>query len=136
MDEILAHGTKAVFADFDLSFCRRTSMGRGFYFTSDFGMAQVYSGGEDPLVARIRIGNPYEIDAGEASTTRIMEWAKIFKHSDAREQLLATGYDGVVFRDGDFIEAVAFHPKQIEAMGRHPSFAAAEASRQLTNLRP
>jgi len=135
MDEILAHGSRAVFDEFDLAFCRRTSMGRGFYFTSDFDMAHVYSGGDDPLVARIRIGNPYEIDASEASTVRIMEWARIFKHPDAREQLLASGYDGVVFRDGDFIEAVAFHPEQIEILGRHPSFEAAEAWRQLTPLR-
>jgi hypothetical protein len=136
MDEILAHGSKVVFDEFDLAFCRRTSMGRGVYFTNDFDMAQVYSSGSDPIVARICIENPYEIDADVVTTSDVMEWARIFKQPDAREQLIASGYDGVVFREGGFIEAVAFHTEQIETMGRHPSFAAAEACRQLTALRP
>jgi hypothetical protein len=116
----------ADFEEFDLSFCRRMSMGRGFYFTSDFGMAQVYSGGRSPIVARIQIDNPYEIDASKVSNADIMEWARIFKMGDARERMIASGYGGVVYREGDFIEAVAFQPTQITIMGRHLSLEEAD----------
>ncbi len=97
-------------------------MGRGFYFSSDIGMAQVYSGGRDPVIARITMGNAYEIDGHEASTADVREWAGVFKFPDARERLLAAGYDGAIYREGDFIEAVAFRPEQIESFGRHPGF--------------
>ncbi|NTF17129.1 DUF3990 domain-containing protein [Agrobacterium rubi] len=126
MDYVLAHGSAADFDTFDLSFCRRTSMGRGFYFTSSFEMAQVYSGGRDPIVARVQLDNPYEIDALLVPSEDVMAWARIFRMADAREQLIGSGYDGVIFREGDFIEAVAFHPEQIESLGRQPSFAASE----------
>lgn len=125
--QVLAHGSSADFEDFDLSFCRRNSMGRGFYFTSDIRMAQVYSGGMDPIIARITMDNPYEIDGDEVSTAEISEWAKVFKHPDAREQLIAAGYDGAVYREGSFIEVSVFHPAQIESLGRHASFEEAVA---------
>lgn len=120
--KVLAHGTRASFVEFDLSFCQRTSMGRGFYFTSDIGMAQVYSGGMDPIVARISIDSPYEIDGHEVAPSQVMEWARVFKSPDAREQLIAAGYDGAIYREGEFIEAVVFCREQIEILGRYPSF--------------
>lgn len=92
-------------------------------------MAQVYSGGRDPVVARIRIENPYEIDAFTTSTADVAEWARMFKMADARERLIGSGYDGVVYREGVFLEVVAFHAEQIENLGRHPSFEAAQVSR-------
>ncbi len=94
-------------------------MGRGFYFTSDIAMAHVYSGGMDPVVARITIDNPYEIDGNDAATSEVREWARVFRFPDAREQLMAMGYDGVVYREGSFVEVSAFHAEQIESLGRH-----------------
>lgn len=129
--QVLAHGSSADFEEFDLSFCRRHSMGRGFYFTSDIAMALVYSGGADPIIARITMDNPYEIGGTEVPSADVMEWAKVFKFPDAREQLIAAGYDGAVFREGDFIEAVAFHPGQIESLGRHPSFEEAVQGKEM-----
>lgn len=126
MYELLAHGSPVKFDEFDLSYCRRMSMGRGFYFTSDFEMAKVYSGSLDPIVARIRIENPYEIDGLVASNADVMSWARMFKMPDARERLLEAGYDGVAYREGDFVEAVAFHSEQLEVLGRYPSFEVAE----------
>jgi hypothetical protein len=118
--KVLAHGTRASFVEFDLSFCQRTSMGRGFYFASDIEMAQVYSGGMDPIVAIVTLGNPYEIDGEEVTPRDVMEWARVFKSPGAREQLMVAGYDGAIYREGEFIEAVAFLPEQIEILGRHP----------------
>lgn len=103
-------------------------MGRGFYFTSDIRMAQVYSAGRDPVIARVTLENAYEIDGLEASTSDVWEWARVFRREDARERLLAAGYDGAIYREGDFIEAVAFMPEQIESLGRHPGFEEAIAA--------
>lgn len=126
--QVLAHGSSADFEEFDLSFCRRNSMGRGFYFTSDIQMAQVYSAGRDPIIARVTLENAYEIDGLEASTSDVWEWARAFRREDARERLLAAGYDGAIYREGDFIEAVAFMPEQIENLGRHAGFEEALAA--------
>lgn len=91
-------------------------------------MARLYAGGRDPNIARLHIAQPYEIDSHEATTAEVRAWSRIFSFEDAREQLIDQGFDGVVFREGDYIEVVAFHPEQIESMGRHPSFEAAGAS--------
>jgi hypothetical protein len=119
---ILCHGTTTDFEEdgFDLSHCKEGgAMGRGFYFSNDVALGRQYSGGDLPIVAMITLENPYELDRDAVTYEERLGWGRMFRPNvDARERMIAAGYDGVLFREGDYVEAVVFYPEQIESYGR------------------
>jgi hypothetical protein len=108
---------------FDISYCKEGgAMGRGFYFSNDIALARQYSGGDLPIVAMITLENPYELDRDAVSFRERLVWGRMFRPNvDARERMISAGYDGVLFREGDYVEAVVFYPEQIESFGRRAS---------------
>lgn len=120
---LLCHGTRHDFDEFDLSFCEEGgAMGRGFYFSNEIEMGRQYSNGADPIVAMITMENPYELDRDAASYEERLAWGRMFRpNRDARERMIAAGYDGVLFREDGYVEAVVFYPEQIESFGRKDS---------------
>jgi hypothetical protein len=120
--QVLCHGTQQDFEEFDIEFCERGGgMGRGFYFSNDLGLGRQYSGGLDPIVAVITMDNPYLLDRDAASYEAYLAWNRMFRpNADARERMIALGYDGVIFKQGGYLEAVVFHPEQISNYGRRP----------------
>jgi hypothetical protein len=124
MTLILCHGTGEDIEEFDLSRARDgCAFGRGFYFSNDISLGRQYSGGRDPIVARIVMDNAYIVDLDvpfEESLAR----KRVFRPNlGARERLIAAGYDGVLVKQGTYREVVAFHPSQIEVIGRRPDLA-------------
>jgi hypothetical protein len=130
---LLCHGTTIDLDEvggFDLSHCKEGgAMGRGFYFSNDIALGQQYSGGDLPIVAMITLENPYELDRDAVTYEERLAWGRMFRPNvDARERMIASGYDGVLFREGGYVEAVVFYPEQIESYGRMATFEDVESA--------
>lgn len=132
---LVCHGSRAEFDEFDLAFTPEagSAMSRGFYFTNDIEMGRRYSGGADPYVATVSLENPYELDRDAVTFEERLTWGRAFRpNRGSRERLIEAGYDGVVFREDDYVEVVVFFPEQIENYGRRASFEEVEAEIAMT----
>lgn len=93
------------------------AFGGGFYFSNNYGLGRQYSGGNDPIVARVVIENPFVIDLDLPYEDRLAR-KRVFRRSGGRERLIADGYDGVLVKQGSYLEVIAYYPEQIEILGR------------------
>jgi len=121
---ILYHGTPESFEKFDIN--KVVSMGpfgRGIHFSNDYKLAKIYSGDEEPLKATVTLKNPYTIKRSRNSEyteeSNYAQQTKIFRPaSTARERLVEMGYDGVILKEGDFVEVVVYDTSAIDIIGR------------------
>ena len=128
---ILCHGTDADFKGFVLSECNDSgAFGRGFYFSNDMELERQYSNGLDPVVAMVRLQNPYILDK-RLSHDEWIAATRIFRPIEhARERLIGMGYDGVLLLQDSYIEVVAFYPRQIQGYGRRHDLAIPESPKR------
>jgi len=106
---LMWHGTTKKFTVFDKSFLAPSgAYGPGFYFTSDYELAKMYSGDGEPVPAYLSIKKPWTQDRDEPYDSP--------RHRSFRGmsgQLRKKGYDGVLVIEGNYREAVALEPEQI-----------------------
>ena len=114
---VVYHGTDADITDFKVS--ERGTYGGGIYLTPDTKGASeyaIYRGYKSPTVypVYVSIKNP----ATGAEAARVASWKG---EENARAELIARGYDGVIdMRSG---EIVAFYPEQVKsAIGNNGQF--------------
>ena len=114
---VVYHGTDADITEFKVS--ERGTYGGGIYLTPDTEGANdyaIYRGSKNPTVypLYVSIKNP----ATGAEAARVASWKG---EENARAELIARGYDGVI--DARSGEIVAFYPEQIKsATGNQGTF--------------
>lgn len=118
--QVMYHGTTAKFSEFKKEqLSPGGAYGAGFYFTNDRDLAQQYSGGGEPVAARLTLRRPWVVDLdlpyAEAAAAK-----RPFRTTGARERLHADGYDGVLVKQGDYLEAIVYDPAQIAVIRHNP----------------
>jgi hypothetical protein len=115
--KVMYHGTTAKFAKFSAEHLSPTgAFGSGFYFTNDHDLASQYSDGGEPIAAHLTLKRPWVVDLDDRETRS--ETGRPFRAVGSRERLMAEGYDGVLVKQGDYLEAIVYEPSQIEIIGR------------------
>ena len=98
-------------------------------------MGKEYSNGLDPVVAKVTLQNHYILDKSLPYDQRLAAARVFWKSKDARERLIAQGYDGVLLTQDSCVEVVAFYPEQIESYGRRPDLSISD-ERELQDFIP
>lgn len=116
----LFHGTTHDFEAFDLAkIADGGAYGAGFYFSNDLSLGRTYSDGKDPVRASVKLDNPWivDLDLDYVSDERRAQ-SRVFRNKGARDRLIEQGYDGVLVKQGRYVEVVAYYPEQITIKGR------------------
>lgn len=123
---LMYHGTTAKFSEFRKDYASESgTYGAGFYFTNDYELAKEYSHGEEPVAAYLSIQKPWVVDLDWPYDDEGTQAAKrMFRTGGARERLIEQGYDGVLVKQDDYLEAIVFEPSQIKIASMRANGAA------------
>ena len=111
----LYHGTTSKFDTFDIGKTNSSgAFGRGFYLSNSYSLAKQYSDGGEPMVCTVTMKNPYVIDYNQGYDATV-ERRRILKPAmTARDRLVELGYDGILVKQDNYVEAIAYYPSQIK----------------------
>jgi hypothetical protein len=103
----LYHGTPHEFSEFDHEKTVSSGpFGNGVYLTNDLGLAKEYADGGTPMRVKVTLRKPYHIDLSDYAKSS--EQRRPFRSAAGKQQILDDGYDGVVVKEGAYIEVVAY----------------------------
>lgn len=112
---VMYHGTHQKFDTFDDSKPKRGTFGVGHYLTNAEDLAKEYAGDNKPMKVKVHLKKPYEVDL-DKGFEHSMKRSRIFREKDAVEQLKAKGHDGVLIKQGNYREVVAFHGASLKTI--------------------
>ena len=126
--QVMYHGTTAKFSEFDAAHMSPSgAYGAGFYFSNDYDLGKEYSDGGEPVAARLSLRNPWVVDLDlPYDDARRREAQQVFRGKGVRERLQAEGYDGVLVKQGDYLEAIVYEPSQIKRIDPTPNARSTE----------
>lgn len=115
---VMYHGTGENFKVFDTTKNSSGAFGAGIYATNDESLGRRYSGDKPPMKLFVKMKNPYIMDSSLPFDEK-MARGRVFRQKGARERLMAQGYDGVLLKEGNYREAIAFENTQVKSADKN-----------------
>ncbi len=112
----LLHGTPEQFDEFDFDkITSRGPYGDGVYLSNDRALAKEYSDGGKPMKVEVTLKKPYWLDL-DLDYSETMALRKPFRSQSGKQSLIDQGYDGVVVKQGRYIEVCAYRGAELKIL--------------------